>query len=112
MAETKKDFEAALDHAQELFDSKDFAAAASAADDLLLAHRLTKLAQTAVVRGKALIQLLVKQIEDEEADNPTQESFGEAWDCLMLALRLDPLSEEAKDEVAKLQTFISGMPTE
>lgn len=112
MAEVKVAFEAKLKHADELLKSKDYEAAATVADELLLSHRLTKLAQAALVRGKALVATLLAQIMDEEKESPRQEDFGEVWDCFMLALRLDPHSAEAQTELAKLQSLIAEMPTE
>ncbi|CAE7213621.1 unnamed protein product [Symbiodinium sp. CCMP2592] len=91
-------------HAEGLLRSKDYVAAAAAAEAVL--RNLPLLSKAAVVRGNALLFPLLDQMMDGSRDNPSRAAFQEAGDMFLLAKKLDPENEVASIEEQNMKSII------
>ncbi|CAE7688310.1 unnamed protein product [Symbiodinium sp. CCMP2456] len=90
--------------AESLLRSKDYAAAAAAAEAVL--RNLSLVSKAAVIRGNALLFPLLDQIMDGSRENPNRAAFQEAEDMFVLARKLDPENEVAGIEEQNMKSII------
>ena len=111
-AQMNEIMQAGLTKAADLLDKEEFDEAAKAADDVLLGARLSVLSKCALLRGRAILGPLMKRLEDDDAKDPTETEFREAWVMFQLALRFVPENEEAQEGLKVLSAVVSDLPEE
>ena len=96
----------ALGEAEGLYNAEDYAAAAEAAQAALGNPKL--MACTAVIRGKALLAPVLKQLMDSTPGRPypTPDAFREPHRMFSLATQMDPGNKEAQEELAKIGQLV------
>ena len=93
--------------ADKLLKEDDYIKAAFEADKAL--EVLPVLAQTAVVRGQALLAPLLEAIMDNDGKKvvPNLQDFKPAWESFMLAARLEPGNAAAQQEIERMQSLLT-----